>query len=283
MKEYFCGWYVKCQSEEHTLALIPAVHRTKEQKSASIQIISEREALHVPLDERTLYLDSHEFCIRTEKNFFGKRGMKLDIDKNGCRVEGEVCFSPFSHIRYDIMGPFQYVPFMECRHSIVSMYHEVEGEVSINGNRFIFENAKGYIEGDRGCSFPGAYDWTQCFFREGSLMVSAAEIPIGPFHFTGIIGVIFWRGREIRLATYLGARAARISGGEIVITQGDMIFSAKLCEKKEHPLLAPVMGDMRRFIHESPSCIAAYSFKKDGKTLFSFKTSKASFEYEYPR
>ena len=27
MGDYFCGWYFRCQSEEKTLAVIPAVHR----------------------------------------------------------------------------------------------------------------------------------------------------------------------------------------------------------------------------------------------------------------
>ena len=29
MNEFFCGWYFKCQSEERTLAVIPALHRSR--------------------------------------------------------------------------------------------------------------------------------------------------------------------------------------------------------------------------------------------------------------
>ena len=40
MRDYFYGWYMKCQSYTQTLAVIPAVHRNKQQRTCSIQIIT---------------------------------------------------------------------------------------------------------------------------------------------------------------------------------------------------------------------------------------------------
>lgn len=37
-------------------------------------------------------------------------------------------------------------------------------------------------------------------------MLSVADIPVMGLRFTGIIGVVLWRGKEYRLATYLGAK-----------------------------------------------------------------------------
>ena len=85
------------------------------------------------------------------------------------------------------------------------------------------------------------------------------------------------------LATYPGAKAVKIENGEITIRQGDMVLKAKLLEKNTHPLLAPISGEMKRTIHESASCRAYYSFQKGNRTLFSFETTKSSFEYEYGR
>ena len=48
----------------------------------------------------------------------------------------------------------EFIPFMECRHSVWSMRHLVNGELSVNGKRYSFQNALGYWEGDRGSSFP---------------------------------------------------------------------------------------------------------------------------------
>ena len=115
------------------------------------------------------------------------------------------------------MGPFRYVPFMECRHSVVSMKHTVNGSININGKAYSFDNAAGYIEGDRGYSFPKRYIWTQCIFENGSLMLSVADIPFGLFSFTGIIGIIHVNKKEYRFATYLRAKAVKIEKGEIII------------------------------------------------------------------
>ena len=48
MRNYFCGWYFRCQSEQQTLAVIPSVHRTKESKYCTIQLITDTQSFHVP-------------------------------------------------------------------------------------------------------------------------------------------------------------------------------------------------------------------------------------------
>lgn len=277
MRDYFCGWYFKCQSEKQTLAVIPAVHRSLQDKSCSIQLITDEGAWNFVFP----YKDCQHFPIQIKDNSFDKNGISLNLKTPECTAVGSIRFGAVSPLRYDIMGPFKYVPFMECQHSVVSMKHTVNGELNINGMPYRFENALGYIEGDRGYSFPKEYAWTQCFFDGGSVMLSVADIPFGLFHFTGIIGVVLWHGKEYRIATYLGAKAVRIEGGEIVIHQGRSVLSVKLIEKNAHPLHAPIGGVMSRTIHESASCRASYRFEENGRTLFSFDSDRASFEYEY--
>lgn len=277
MRDYFCGWYFKCQSEKQTLAIIPAVHKSLQDKSCSIQLITDAGAWNFVFP----YKDCHNFPIQIKDNRFDKSGISLNLQTPECTAVGSIRFGAASPLRYDIMGPFKYVPFMECRHSVVSMKHTVNGELIINSTHYRFENALGYIEGDRGYSFPKEYAWTQCFFDGGSVMLSVADIPFGLFHFTGIIGIVLWHGKEYRIATYLGAKAVRIDSGEIVIRQGSSVLSVKLIDKNAHPLNAPVGGVMSRTIHESASCRASYHFEENGRTLFSFVSGRASFEYEY--
>lgn len=137
-------------------------------------------------------------------------------------------------------------------------------------------------EGDRGRSFPKKYIWTQCFFSDGSLMLSEADIPMAGIYFTGIIGVVLWQEKEYRLATYLGAGAVEIQNKMARIVQGNLELEVRLLQSAEHPLKAPAKGDMVRTIHESAACWAFYRFCKEGRTLFAFETDRASFEYEYP-
>lgn len=113
-------------------------------------------------------------------------------------------------------------------------------------------------------------------------MLSVADIPMAGIHFTGIIGVILWLGKEYRIATYLGARAVQIQNNMVRVIQGDLELEAWLLEASEHPLRAPAKGNMARTIHESTSCRAFYRFRKKSCTLFAFETDRASFEFEYP-
>ena len=216
------------------------------------------------------------------KNRFGKNGIRVNIDNPSLRVKGKLDFGAITPIKYDIMGPFALVPFMECRHYVYSMRHTVNGRVVINGKNYVFENALGYWEGDSGNSFPKDYLWTQCLFNGGSLMLSVANIPFGLFDFTGIIGVVYYNKKEYRFATYLGAYIRELRDGKVRIKQGNMELEAGLLEKTGKALNAPVLGSMIRTIHESTSCKAYYKFRIKGKTVFSFKTDRASFEYEYP-
>ena len=166
------------------------------------------------------------------------------------------------------------------------MRHRVDGFVKINGKVFRFDNAVGYTEGDRGRSFPSVYAWTHCSLSgetEGSLMLSVADIPIGPLHFTGIIGVVMLGKKQYRIATYLGARAKSIGGGSVTVKQGGLTLTATLIEKQAKPLRAPISGSMARTIHESAACKAAYKLTKNGKVLLDTVSDKASFEYEFPQ
>ena len=282
MREYFCGLYFKCQSKDKTVAVIHAYHRAGDKTTCSIQIITDSGAWNVVFPYDVYSEEKRAGVVRIGGNYFGKDKMALDIEENGFSAHGSVSFGKLTPIKYDIMGPFRFVPFMECRHSVTSMFHTVDGEIRINGELFVFSGDIGYIEGDRGYSFPKVYSWTQCCYDGGSLMLSVADIPFGPVHFTGIIGVIYADGKERRIATYLGAKAEKIEGGEIVIRQKKLKFTAKLIEKHAHSLYAPVGGEMTRVIRESASCRACYKLEENGEKLLEIESEKASFEYEYP-
>lgn len=279
MKGTFYGWYMKAQSDSQTLAVIPAVHKSGEKCNSSIQIITKENAWNVdfPIEEYA----KRGKKIYIGENRFGENGIRLKINEPQLKVDGKLEFGVLSLLKYDIMGPFAMVPFMECRHSVWSMKHTVNGTICINDEIYNFKNACGYWEGDEGRSFPKQYAWTHSFFKGGSLMLSVAEIPFAGFRFTGVICSILWHGKQYRLATYLGAKPVCIHNGKVVIVQGNMKFETQLLEKSGYALKAPVAGNMERMIRENAACRVRYRFSIGGKTLFAFETDKASFEYEY--
>lgn len=276
---YFKGWYFKCSTKDKTIAFIPAYHYSNNKKSASLQIITDDKALNIPFDK--LDYTEKPLYVKIGNCVFSHKGMILDYKDDGLTLEGNLCFEQLTPIRYDIMGPFKYVPFMQCRHSIYSMCHKISGEIKVNDQLYNFENGIGYIEGDCGRSFPKKYIWTQCCFENNSLMLSVADIPFLGIHFTGIIGIVLLNGKEYRIATYLGAKINQISNNTVTVKQGNFELTARLLKKNAQSLAAPTNGNMCRTIHESASCEAYYRFCHKNKVLFEFTTDKASFEFEY--
>lgn len=275
----FRGWYFRCQSDTQTLAVIPSVHRTDREAFCAVQLITDDQSFSVKLPCSDFR--KQDGVIRIAGNQFQKEGLTLDIQAPGLQAAGSLRFGTLTPIRYDIMGPFRYVPFLQCRHSVFSMGHRVDGTVLVNGVPYEFQDDMGYMEGDRGRSFPSGYVWTQCLFPEGSLMLSIAEIPLGGLGFTGIISIVLLWGKEYRLATYLGAKAVKIEATEIVVRQGRFTLTVMPQSQSGHPLQAPVGGDMIRTIREHLSCPVSYRFTENGNTLLSLDASNAALEYEY--
>ena len=94
--------------------------------------------------------------------------MHIDIedDTQNLKIYGELKYLNNKNIntnflKPNIMGPFSYIPFMECNHAILSMENTVEGVININNDKINFHNNIGYIEKDWGYSFPKNYIWCQ--------------------------------------------------------------------------------------------------------------------------
>lgn len=233
----FQGWYFKCQSQSQTVALIPAQHRFDGDSGCSLQVITQEGAWSLPFSQKALTFSRDG--VRLGENRFSPAGLRLNLRTKDLTAFGSLRFGPLTPLRYDIMGPFRFVPFMECRHQVVSMAHSVTGSLEINGTPYRFCQDDGYIEGDRGRSFPKRYLWTQCCFPQGSLMLSVADIPFCGGQFTGIIAAVRFLGKEYRLATYLGARLISLHNGRVILRQGRFTLTAKRLDAPGHGLLAP--------------------------------------------
>lgn len=276
---YFKGWYFKCCTGDKTVAFIPAYHISDSKKTASLQIITDDSAFNIPFD--TLEYSERPLKVKLGENIFSEEGIALNLHNDSLHLKGMLRFHGLCPISYDIMGPFAILPFMQCRHSIYSMTHRIDGQLTVGVEHYDFDNGVGYIEGDRGRSFPKEYIWTQCAFEGGSLMLSVADIPFGGFHFTGIIGVVLLDGKEYRIATYLGARVGGMEKDAVTVKQGGFELTAKLLRKNPQPLFAPSNGRMCRTIHESAACKAYYRFSLKGEVLCEFVSNRAGFEFEY--
>lgn len=262
MSNYFEGYYYKHQKGEKTLCLIEGRSGTER----FIQVITNDFSEKVPY---------------TKGNLFSEKGIVLNIRNSRISLSGKIRYEELCPIKYDIMGPFRFFP-MECRHGIVSMYHRLEGQVKLNGEMIDFTGGRGYIEKDSGRSFPSSYMWVQAndFPEPCSIVASVASIPLCGLRFQGCICVIQYKGREYRLATYLGVQVKVCTPKRIVLAQRKYVLDIKIKNRSGHPLRAPQDGKMSRTIIENPACQAEFTFYRKGKVLFSLCSEHTSFEYE---
>ena len=218
--------------------------------------------------------------LRIGNSSFSSSGIKLRINNNNISLNGNLKYRNLTPIKGDIMGPFKFFP-MECRHGIISMKHDVFGQIELNGEKWSFNNGTGYIETDSGISFPEGYTWVQSndFKKNCSIMAAVAKIPFAGFHFWGCICVVWIDGKEYRLATYKGAKICRCEHNVIELRQGKYRLIIKVNQQIAHNLAAPKTGIMSRIIKESASCPAKFLFIKGNNIIFSGESMYASYEY----
>ncbi|MBQ8835350.1 MAG: hypothetical protein IJ001_10600 [Oscillospiraceae bacterium] len=278
---YFEGWYFKCQTRDgKSLALIPAIHIDENgRRSASVQVIADSGSWWLEFPGTEFHAAADRLHIQIADNLFSAEGLFLNIDRDGISLHGHLKSGAFLPLRSDIMGPFRFLGNMECAHGVVSMAHPLHGVLVLNETVLDFDGGTGYIETDRGRSFPCAYLWTQCFLPQGGLMLSVAAIPLGGLRFTGCICAIAYSGREYRLATYRGVKIESWSACGARITQGKYRLEVELLEQQAHPLRAPAGGAMTRTIHESICAKMRYRFWIGEKLLFEHTDPRGSFEY----
>ena len=287
---FFEGWYFKHQNKKHVLALIPGVSVEKDgTRHPFLQVIWNETSYYLEFSEDDYLVDRRQSRIMLGRNVFSHRGIRLNIQSQDISIHGIIHYGPISPLRYSIMGPFELVPFMECRHEVISMAHTLHGSVNINGMVLDFEGERGYMEGDRGRSFPDNYLWIQCnqFKEPASVMVSVASIPFMGGSFQGCICVIHYRGREYRFATYLGVKVICKRRTSVVLKQGKYCLKVYLSNqgKREestfrHKLLAPDKGGMTRFIKEGHLLRGRFLLYKGDNLIFDLASDNVSFEYE---
>ena len=284
-RSFFEGWYFKHQSEQCMLALIPGMNITRDgEKSAFIQIITDEGTANVPYPYTEFAASPNWLEVRVGNSYFSERGVKIDIRSKDIRLRGQARYGIPTYLKYDIMGPFARLPFMECNHGIVSLYHIFRGEFELNGKKLMLDDGIGYIEKDWGRSFPQNYLWMQCNHfgkRRISIVASIAEIPVPGFRFRGCICVVYIEGREYRMATYNGVRILRYDENGLELKHGRLRLKIEMMEKIPHPLFAPTAGEMQRVIHENAACRARFYFSVNGEVLLDTESRFASFEYAW--
>ena len=212
--------------------------------------------------------------------------MKVGILK----IHGDISYSNSQNIHTNllipnIMGPFSYIPFMECNHAILSMKNKTNGELNINEEKIIFNNDIGYIEKDWGYSFPKSYIWCQANNfqnKNASFILSIADIPFKVFDFKGIICSLIVDNTEYKFNTYNNTKIIQYdidnNSVNITIKKRKLYLNIKSTYKLGHELTAPVKGKMEKNIIETICATTTITLKKNSKTIFSDTSTNCGLE-----
>ncbi|HZL09470.1 MAG TPA: tocopherol cyclase family protein [Prolixibacteraceae bacterium] len=282
-RKYFEGWYYKIVSadEKHAFAIIPGIAMDNNgQKHAFIQILDginqTAEYLKFPADEFVSQADT--FQTEISGNTFSGTQLRLNL-KN---AKGELQFKntvPWPNQWYSpgIMGPYTFVPFMECYHGILSMDHAIQGSLEINNTTIDFTGGRGYVEKDWGHSFPSAYIWMQSnhFSETGiSLNASVAKIPWLGSSFVGFIAGIYLNRQLIQFTTYNSTKLIRsLATKETVeLFMENKKYRLEIVVTRNHAteLASPIAGFMDGRISESMTSNLEVKLtnRKTGETVF---------------
>lgn len=276
MSKGFWGYYFKHQKNESALSIIAGQAR----ENAFVQVLTPEKAFHFryPLMD-TKPPEQASLPMRIGSSTFSTEGVSLRLREEGISIEGELRYGKLTPIRYSIMGPLERLP-LPCKHQIVSMRHELSGELRLNGQKIDFDGGIGYIEGDRGVSFPQRYTWIQCsdFSVPCSIAAAVADIPVLGRSMRGVTAVLWLRGEEYRLATYLGVKLVECTASELVLKQGKYRLEIRFRMENPQALLAPVGGEMTRIIREQLCCVARFRFFEKETLLFEETSRHASVE-----
>lgn len=229
----FEGWYFKLVDAEASapLAIIPGVFLGPD-AHAFVQVLDGRcgQAFYHRFPLEVFEADQRTFDVRIGKNRFSTAGLDVDLQDSdggiGSSLSGQVALGawarwPVTLTRPGVMGPYAFVPGMECNHGILSMDHTLSGTLSLDGRSLSYEGGRGYLEKDWGRAFPQGYVWAQSnHFEQLGVSVSAsvAKIPWMAGAFRGFLVGFLHEGRLHRFTTYNGSRIERLAIDETHLT-----------------------------------------------------------------
>jgi tocopherol cyclase len=295
MRGYFEGWYFKHVTSDLSgvWSFIPGISLNNSDPHAFIQIINgvTGDTYYKAFAVSDFRMKNNSFDLSIGNSRFTEKNILLDIETENLRIEGEINYHnsvkyPSTLFSPGIMGWYSFVPFMECKHGIISVNHTLTGRLKVNNTDISFNNGKGYIEKDWGTSFPEAWIWIQSNNFSNpltSFTFSVAKIPwLGRF-FPGFIAFLYYNEEFILFSTYNKSVLSEVIHDEegVSLTMKNRKYTLRAVSRKNTfgELKAPSSGVMSRRIKESVDSEVTLSlFDLNGLLIYNDTGKRAGME-----
>jgi tocopherol cyclase len=266
-KNYFEGWYYKHVSKDlsKVWSFIPGVSLTRKDPHSFIQVIDgisgQSEYVNYPLAD--FKWNKKKLYLKIGDSEFTEKWINLKIENENILVAGRIDFHnitkyPKTLFSPGIMGWYSFIPFMECKHGVVSVIHDLSGTISLKKDMIDFNGGKGYIEKDWGTSFPEAWLWIQANnFNDNSTSFnfSVAKIPWLCRFFIGFISFLYFKKKFYLFSTYNNSLITQMKHDsesvDLTMKSREMSLKVRVLKSLFSELRAPVSGNMSRRIKES--------------------------------
>ncbi|MCI5745439.1 MAG: hypothetical protein MR270_04070 [Erysipelotrichaceae bacterium] len=261
-KNRFYGKYYKFIAKDgFSFAIIIAISN----EGKSIQLITKQASFNIKDIKQVEFKDNiFHFMIKQDDLSF----------------EGKLSLGKLHPLKKKVMGPFSYIPLMECKHDIYSMYHTVEGSIKYNEKDHLFINAIGYIEGDKGINFPKKYIWYNSVLPDNKAVTLAiASIPFGLFTFTGVLCFIKIKEKEYYMCTWNNVKIKQLKKSELILKKGKYQLVLNVIDDKGFDLSAPQKGNMSRYIKENIAVKSTYKFLYNDQVILHEEDELSSLEW----
>lgn len=284
---FFEGWYLKIVSADQAQrwAIIPGIffgNKDNPTKStAFVQVLNGTtgQTWFHEFEVNEFCASAKEFDVSIGKNHFDEKGIKINLPG----LIGEIEFGspldtwPQTFSSPGIMGPYSFVPFMECNHGVVSFGHELSGELIVEDQKLDFLGGRGYIEKDWGSAFPKSYVWLHSNHfgnnADASFIGSTAIIPWLGRSFNGVIVALKHGGNLYKWATYNRSKQISLTINDDsvnwILSGPEGLIEITATREKGGLLHAPVRKEMHKRVEET--MLAHFIIRhtdKNGKVLF---------------
>ena len=265
----FEGWYFKLVDapEVNAIAVIPGVSfgPNEVESHCFVQVLDgrTRQPYYFSFSLDAFNSDDKQFCVCIQDNEFRMDGIELQLKDDKHEVTGSLQFGesipwPVGRFTPGAMGPFRFIPRMQCLHGILSFDHAIQGTLTIDNREIDFSDGRGYIEKDWGQEFPSAWIWMQSNHFEDlgvSFTSSIANIPWLNRSFTGFLIGLLYDGTVYRFTTYSRAKLSTpmVSEDAVTFTVHDKKYLIEVHAQRAPgaSLRSPVEGLMTGRIIES--------------------------------
>ena len=293
-KDAFEGWFSKVDAKEAGIlfSVIWGYTTHEKTKHAFLQFTSslDHDTAYISYPIEEMWVEENPFVLHIGNNVLSKEKMVLDFEMDGKSVKGSFSFGELSPIRTSflkpgIMGWLTHFP-NECNHGIISMNHEVSGNLTVGEDSFLISGAKGYMEKDWGISFPENYVWAQANdFEDSSIAFSYATVPMLGKSAKGFFLVLHHEGKEYRFSSIEGSFMLDFKVREdafvAVIQKGRYKVVLKAKQLNPVALASPDHGEMRAKIKESLDGRMALLLFKGKEKIMELQTERGSIDVDF--